>query len=126
MDFQAASARVPLVAPRKGADEWLQPCVRELVRLEMPLRYKLLLTLIASKWTLARVRAHVCLEVSSLCKLLEADGEGTEKQFDFVLGALDALDLCAGIPGQLIVEKVLCTYPVFESRHFPRPQCPPR
>ena len=83
MNFESAGARVLLVAAGVGADERLEARVSELMSLQVALRDELHITLLTLERSLARVRAHVRLKVSSFGELLEAGSIGTKKQLYF-------------------------------------------
>ena len=71
MNFESSSPRVPFSASRMWAHKRLLSCMSELMRLQVPLRYELLIALRADKWPFPCMRAHMCFEVASFWKLLQ-------------------------------------------------------
>lgn len=71
MYLQSASSGVPLGAARIRALEWFLASMRQLMRLQVPFRYELLVTLRAHERPLACVSAHVRFQVACLRELFQ-------------------------------------------------------
>lgn len=72
MNFKTTCSRITFVAAPKSACERLLTGVGQLVGLQMPFSYKLVLANRATERTFTSMRAHVCFQVASLRKLFEA------------------------------------------------------
>jgi len=83
--FESARSRVAFVATAKLAPKWLQTRVCQLVGLQMPLRYESCRADLAREGPLARMRSHVCFQISCFRKLLQAILIRTKQNFLFVL-----------------------------------------
>ena len=93
VDFKSTSSGILLVAAWMRALERFKSSVSQLMRLQMALCYKTLLTLGAAERPLTRVGSHVRFEIACLSKLLKTVCEGTNKQFDLMLWSLDSLNV---------------------------------
>lgn len=94
MNLEPSCPGILFVAPLEAADKRLQPCVGQLVRLQMAFGDEVLLTLRAGEGALPSVGPHVRFQVAGLLKLLETALKRANQQLNFIFGALYSLNGC--------------------------------